>query len=61
MEFCYVDGNTPYVQGKDVNEVIQLLGDNSLKPFQQFKSNQMKANVDKYSFLKVSKEVSSSK
>ena len=40
----YADDNTPYVVGKDINEIIQSLEDGSLKLFQWFKDNQMKAN-----------------
>ena len=47
----YADDNSPYVIGKGIGEVIQLLEHGSFELFQWCNGNQMKANEDKSHFL----------
>ena len=43
----YADDNTPYALGGSIDDVIKPLKDDSIKFFQWFLDNQMKANSDK--------------
>ena len=43
----YADDNTPYVTAENLDEVIKSLEKDSIKLFQWFSDNQMKANHDK--------------
>ena len=43
----YVNENTPYVRADSFYEVIKSLEEDSIKLFQWFSDNQMKANHDK--------------
>ena len=43
----YADDTTPYVSGKNINNVIGSLENASSVLFKWFKNNQMKANPDK--------------
>ena len=47
----YADDNTPYVQGDNINSVIKQLESISVKLFQWFDLNGMKANSDKCHLL----------
>ena len=47
----YVDNNTPYVVGNNIEDVIIKLQNASLTLFQWFYDNQMKANPDKCHFI----------
>ena len=47
----YVDDNTPYVTAKNLDEIIKSLEKDSIKLFQGFSDNQMKANYDKCHLL----------
>ena len=43
----YADGNTPYILGDSINDVIKWLEDDSVNLFKWFLDNQMKTNRDK--------------
>ena len=43
----YADGNTPFASGNTPVEVLECLDNASVKLFEWFSSNQMKANPDK--------------
>ena len=43
----YADGNTPYVEANNIDEVIRILENDSIQLFKWFSDNQMKANKDK--------------
>ena len=43
----YADDNTPYVTGGSAEDVINSLKNDSVKLFNWFSDNQMKANSDK--------------
>ena len=43
----YASDNTPYLVGEDIDEVVQLLENDSLTVFQRFKDNQTKSNKNK--------------
>ena len=47
----YADDNTPYVTAENLDEVIKSLEKDSIKLFQWFSDNQMKANHDKCHLL----------
>ena len=47
----YTDDNMPYVTAKNLDEVIKSLEEDSIKLFQWFSENQMKANHDKCHLL----------
>ena len=47
----YADDNTPYVTAENLDEVIKSLEKDSIKLFQWFSDNQMKANYDKCHLL----------
>ena len=47
----YVDDNTPCVTAENLDEVIKSLEKDSIKLFQWFSDNQMKANHDKCHLL----------
>ena len=49
------DDNATYFTGRDINEVIQSLKEDSLKLFQWFQRNQMKSSKIKCNFLKNNK------
>ena len=52
VEFaCYVDENTPFFVGNDLNDVILKLQNASKTLFEWFNDNQMKANPDKCHFI----------
>ena len=44
---AYADDNTPYVEGNNIDEVINMLENGSIQLFKWFSDNQMKANKDK--------------
>ena len=44
---AYADDNTPYVEGNNIDEVINMLENDSIQLFKWFSDNQMKANKDK--------------
>ena len=43
----YVDDNTPYVSGKNINEVVRCLEKSSLVIFKCFSGNQFQGNANK--------------
>ena len=43
----YADGNTPYVEDNNIDEVITILENDSIQLFKWFSDNQMKTNKDK--------------
>ena len=43
----YVDENTPYVSGKNINEVVRCLEKSSLVIFKCFSDNQFQGNANK--------------
>ena len=43
----YADGNTPYVEVNNIDEVITILENDSIQLFKWFCDNQMRANKDK--------------
>ena len=47
----YADDNMPYVTAENLDEVIELFEEDSIKFFQWFSDNQMKANHDKCHLL----------
>ena len=47
----YADDNTPYVTAENLDEVIKSLEKDSIKLFQWFSDNQVKANHDKCHLL----------
>ena len=47
MREIYADDNTPYVLGDSIDDVIKLLGDDSINLFKWFLGKQMKANSNK--------------
>ena len=47
----YADDNTPYVTAENIDEVIKSLEKDSIKLFQWFSDNQMKANYNKCHLL----------
>ena len=47
----YADDNTPYVTAENLDEVIKSLEKDSIKLFQWFSDNQLKANHDKCHLL----------
>ena len=47
----YIDDNTPYTIGNDMEDVIFKLQNSSKILFQWFKDNQMKANPEKNHFI----------
>ena len=47
----YADDNVPYVTAENLDEVIELFEEDSIKFFQWFSDNQMKANHDKCHLL----------
>ena len=44
---AYADDNTPYVEGNNIDQVINMLENDSIQLFKWFSDNQMKANKDK--------------
>ena len=47
----YADDNSPYVTPENLDDVIKSLEEDSIKLFQWFSDNQMKANHDKFHLL----------
>ena len=47
----YTDDNSPYVTPENLDDVIKSLEEDSIKLFQWFSDNQMKANHDKFHLL----------
>ena len=47
----YADDNTPFVSGDRVDDVLNSLENASLRLFDWFSNNQMKANIDKCHLL----------
>ena len=43
----YADDNTPYVSSDNIEDVIRILENDSLKLFKWFSDNMMKVNKDK--------------
>ena len=55
----YVDGNTPYIVGNNIQELIVKLRNVSKTLFQWFSDNQIKSNPDKCNLIcSTSKKVS---
>ena len=51
----YADDNTPYVTAENLDEVIKSLEKDSIKLFQWFSNNQLKANHENVIFWLVVK------
>ena len=47
----YADGNTPYVSGKDIDEVVRFLEASSRAIFKWFGDNLLQANTSKCHML----------
>ena len=47
----YADDNTPYVSGKNTDEVVRFLGESSRVIFKWFSENNFQANASKFHVL----------